>query len=144
MRTLNTRTKYKIIGSDYSAQEPRLTAHMSKDPEMIKAYQEGKDLYCVIGTGMFNNNYEDNLAFYSPGLEIDIDGVKVLTGDGKAPEFVETIDNSIELLFYKQVETTSGEKYVRDLQLGDQVVSDEGNLTITKLEKNDKLVKIFF
>ena len=81
MRTLNTRTKYKIIGSDYSAQEPRLTAHMSKDPEMIKAYQEGKDLYCVIGTGMFNNNYEDNLEFYPAGTEIEIDGQKVICGN---------------------------------------------------------------
>ena len=54
---------------------------MSKDPEMIKAYQEGKDLYCVIGTGMFNNNYEDNLEFYPAGTEIEIDGQKVICGN---------------------------------------------------------------
>ena len=60
-RTLNTRTRFKIIGSDYSAQEPRLTAFMSQDPEMLKAYEEGKDLYCVIAASMFDNKYEENL-----------------------------------------------------------------------------------
>ena len=58
---IQTRTRYRLIGSDYSAQEPRLTAFMSQDPAMIQAYQEGKDLYCVIAAGMFGNKYEENL-----------------------------------------------------------------------------------
>ena len=31
---------YVIIGSDYSAQEPRITAFISQDPEMIKAFKK--------------------------------------------------------------------------------------------------------
>jgi DNA polymerase I-like protein with 3'-5' exonuclease and polymerase domains len=79
-KTVNTRTRYKIIGSDFSAQEPRLTAFMSQDPAMIQAYNEGKDLYCVIAASMFSNKYEDNLEFYPEGTEIELDGKKIICG----------------------------------------------------------------
>lgn len=81
MAKLKTRTRYKIIGSDFSAQEPRLTAHMSQDPAMIQAYAEGKDLYCVIAQAMYDNAYEENLEFYPAGTEIEIDGHKVVCGN---------------------------------------------------------------
>ena len=58
---------YTLIGSDYSQQEPRLLAHYSKDNNMIKAYEEGKDLYAVIASKIYKNNYEDNLEFLPDG-----------------------------------------------------------------------------
>lgn len=70
-----------IIGSDYSAQEPRLTAFYSQDPAMIKAYEEGKDLYAVIGSKSFDISYEESLEFYPEGTEIEIDGQKVICGN---------------------------------------------------------------
>lgn len=79
--SIHTRTRYKIVGSDFSAQEPRLTAFMSQDPAMLKAYEEGKDLYCVIAASMFNNTYEENLEFYPAGTEIVVDGHKVVCGN---------------------------------------------------------------
>lgn len=72
--------KYRIIGGDYSAQEPRLTAFMSQDPAMIKAYQEGKDLYSVIASMSFGRKYEDCLEFYPEGTVIDFEGKKVVCG----------------------------------------------------------------
>ena len=57
MSKIKVRTQYKIVGSDYSAQEPRLTAFMSGDTNMLQAYKEGKDLYCVIAQSVFNNEY---------------------------------------------------------------------------------------
>lgn len=80
-KKVKTRTRYKIVGSDFSAQEPRLTAHMSGDENMKKAYAEGKDLYCVIAASVFNNNYEDNLEFYPAGTEIELDGKKIICGN---------------------------------------------------------------
>lgn len=44
---------YVLMSSDYSAQEPRLTAHMSKDTKMIAAYCAGKDLYVEIAALAF-------------------------------------------------------------------------------------------
>jgi DNA polymerase I-like protein with 3'-5' exonuclease and polymerase domains len=77
---VKTRTLYKLVGSDYSAQEPRLTAHMADDPAMKQAYAEGKDLYCVIASKVFNNAYEDNLEFYPENTVITLDGKEVVCG----------------------------------------------------------------
>ena len=41
-RTINTRTKYVLVGSDFSQQEPRLLSHYSQDENMINAYKQGK------------------------------------------------------------------------------------------------------
>lgn len=72
---------YRIIGADYSAQEPRLTAFYSNDPEMIKAYDENKDLYAVIASLSFDQPYEDCLEFYPVGTEIEFEGKKVICGN---------------------------------------------------------------
>lgn len=56
--------KYSIVGSDFSAQEPRSLASFSKDEAMLKAYDDNKDLYAIIGSKCFHNNYEDNLEFH--------------------------------------------------------------------------------
>lgn len=61
-------------------QEPRLTAFMSQDPAMIKAYQEGKDLYSVIASMSFDRKYEDCLEFYPEGTVINFDGQMVTCG----------------------------------------------------------------
>ncbi len=58
---------YVLLSSDYSAQEPRLTAHMSGDEKMIKAYKEDKDLYSEMASLAFNVSYEDCLKTKSNG-----------------------------------------------------------------------------
>ena len=50
-----------LISCDYSAQEPRITAHISQDQKMITAYREGKDIYCAIASIAYNVPYEDCL-----------------------------------------------------------------------------------
>ena len=77
---IRTRTRYRIVGSDYSAQEPRITTFLSRDPNMLRAYHEGKDLYCVIAQAIFHNSYEDNLEFYPEGTKLNIDGGEVVCG----------------------------------------------------------------
>ena len=73
---IRVRTCYSIAGSDYSAQEPRSLASFSNDKEMLKAYEEDKDLYAVIGQAIFNNNYEDNLEHNPLTGEINPEGKK--------------------------------------------------------------------
>ena len=57
-----------------------MTAHLADDPAMKQAYAEGKDLYCVIASKIFNNNYEDNLEFYPENTVITLDGNQVVCG----------------------------------------------------------------
>ena len=77
---VKTRTLYKLVGSDYSAQEPRITTFLSGDPAMRQAYLEGKDLYCVIASNIYNNKYEDNLEHWPEGTELELDGQKIVCG----------------------------------------------------------------
>lgn len=50
-----------LISCDYSAQEPRITASLSKDPKMIQAYKDGLDLYSMIAAVAYNTTYEECL-----------------------------------------------------------------------------------
>lgn len=63
-----------LISCDYSAQEPRITACVANDAEMIKAYKEGKDLYAMIASVATNYPYYECLdkhdgETYLPGKE---------------------------------------------------------------------------
>ena len=58
---------YVMMSSDYSQQEPKVMTQMCQDPKMIKAYQEGKDLYAEIAALSFNTTYENCLEFRADG-----------------------------------------------------------------------------
>lgn len=58
---------YVMMSSDYSQQEPKVMTAMCGDPEMIKAYQEGKDLYASIAALAFGTTYENCLEFRPDG-----------------------------------------------------------------------------
>lgn len=56
-----------IIGGDFSQQEPRCLAHMSRDEHMIQAYLDGKDLYSTIASKLYNMPYEECKEFRPDG-----------------------------------------------------------------------------
>ena len=66
-KSINTRTKYVLIGSDFSQQEPRLLSHYSQDDNMITAYKQGKDLYATIASGVYKMGYWDCMERYEDG-----------------------------------------------------------------------------
>ena len=66
-KSIQTRTRYILTGSDLSQQEPRLLSQFSQDKNMINAYKDGKDLYAIIAMGVYHNKYEDNLEHYPDG-----------------------------------------------------------------------------
>ena len=54
---------YIMISSDFSQQEPKLTAYVSQDPNMIKAFKNNRDIYATIASIAFNKKYEECLEF---------------------------------------------------------------------------------
>jgi DNA polymerase I-like protein with 3'-5' exonuclease and polymerase domains len=64
-----------LISSDFSAQEPRLLAHMSGDQELIHAFKEGKDLYAHIGNLALKVPYEQCLE-HNPDGSVNPEGKK--------------------------------------------------------------------
>ena len=139
---VKTRTLYKLVGSDYSAQEPRLTAHMSGDEAMRQAYLEGKDLYCVIASKVFNNDYWDNMEFYKEGTVLELDGKQIVAGSGKAYE--KHVTDLLEVPYYYIVPTVSGDVVASELKPGDLVISKEGNFSISKVIRTSDTINIYF
>lgn len=58
---------YILLSCDYSGQEVRVTAHLSQDQKMIKAYEEGKDVYSEIAALAFNTTYEECREYRADG-----------------------------------------------------------------------------
>lgn len=56
-----------LCGGDFSQQEPRLLSQASNDEKMIQAYKEGKDLYATIASGIYHNDYWDNMEHHQDG-----------------------------------------------------------------------------
>lgn len=66
-----------FVGGDISQQEPKITAHISQDENMLRVYDEGKDIYASIAQSIFKNNYEDNLEFFdAEKTQINLEGKK--------------------------------------------------------------------
>lgn len=58
---------YLMISGDYSQQEPRTTAFLSQDENMLEAYRTGRDIYATIASMAFNRPYKDCLEKHENG-----------------------------------------------------------------------------
>ena len=56
-----------IVGGDFSQQEPRILADFSKDPDLIKTYNEGKDLYATAAARTFKKDYWECMEHWEDG-----------------------------------------------------------------------------
>lgn len=57
----------KLVGSDFSAQEPRLFAEYSHDKTMLKAFEENKDIYATLGTKAYKTDYWNCMEHHPDG-----------------------------------------------------------------------------
>lgn len=66
-KIFRAREGYKLVGGDFSQIEPRVLAYVSGDEAMQNAYREGKDLYAIMGSQVYNLPYDDCREFYPDG-----------------------------------------------------------------------------
>lgn len=66
-KIFRARPGYKLVGGDFSQIEPRVLAYVSGDEAMQNAYREGKDLYAIMGSQVYNLPYDDCREFYPDG-----------------------------------------------------------------------------
>lgn len=64
---------YVMMSSDYSQQEPKLTAFIAS-PRMCEAYKQGKDIYAEVASVSFGVPYEKCLEFHPETHEYQPDG----------------------------------------------------------------------
>ena len=60
----NVKRIHLLVGSDFSQQEPKLTADLTNDEKFISDCASGKDAYSTIASIAFKVPYEDCLEFY--------------------------------------------------------------------------------
>lgn len=65
---------YVMMSSDYSQQEPKLTAFAAQEPKMIETFKNGKDIYATIASIAFNMPYEECLEFHPETHEYQPEG----------------------------------------------------------------------
>lgn len=68
--------EYVMISSDFSQQEPKLTAYVSNSRDLIKAFQEGRDVYATLAGIAFKVPYEQCLEFHPETGEYQPEGKK--------------------------------------------------------------------
>ena len=117
---------YVMLSSDYSQQEPKITAFVSKDPSMIEAFQTGKDIYATIASLAFNLPYEKCLEFHPETHEYQEDG-KARRGEAKTIVLGITYGRSVvtiaEQLFGKNENMTQEEKVAGAQKVYDSVLN---------------------
>ena len=127
-KSIKTRTRYSICGSDFSAQEPRSTASLANDESMSNAYKEGKDLYAVIGSKSFHVPYEECLEFKSTLVDCEPHG-----------EYIDDIDGRFTFLSTDIIDGVCA----LTMKVGDTLRTDSGTVIIDKVELDLPYINIF-
>ena len=73
---------YVMLSSDYSRQEPAITAYVSQDKAMLDSFIQDRDIYATIASLAFNVPYENCLEFHPETHEYQPDG-KARRGEAK-------------------------------------------------------------
>lgn len=64
-----------LVGSDYSQQEPRILTAFSRDHKLLESYKAGRDLYATLGSGVYGNDYWENMEHWEDGSD-NLEGKK--------------------------------------------------------------------
>lgn len=136
---------YVMLSSDYSQQEPKLTAYVSQDPNMVKAFKEGKDIYATIASLAFNLPYEKCLEFHPETKEYQPDG-KARRGEAKTIVLGICYGRSVvtigEQLFGKDKTMSDEEKTKKAQAVYDAVLNAFPNLRALMIKAQGDATKL--
>ena len=112
-KIFKARDGYKLVGGDFSQIEPRVLAFLSGDQSMINAYKEGKDLYAIMGSQVYQLPYEDCREFYPDGT-VNAEG-----------EHRRTTMKSVLLgIMYERGATAIGEQFNKSAEWAQQLIDN--------------------
>lgn len=109
---------------------------------MKQAYAEGKDLYCVIASKVFNNEYWENLENFPEGYVVELDGKKTVAGSEKS--FEKHVTDKLEVPYYYLVPTEHGDIAAVDIKPSDKVVASEGSFEVLNVKTEEEITTIYF
>lgn len=136
---------YVMLSSDYSAQEPRITAFVSNDPKMIQSFKENKDIYASIASVAFKVPYEKCLEFHPETGEYQPEG-KARRGEAKYIVLGICYGRSVpsigEQLYGTRDDMTDEEKTKEAQKVFDSVMNSFPNLRALMTNSQDKARKL--
>lgn len=103
----------KLVGGDFSQIEPRVLAFLSGDESMINAYREGKDLYAIMGSQVYQLPYEDCREFYPDGT---------VNAEGKHRRT--TMKSVLLGIMYERGATAIGEQFNKSAEWAQQLIDN--------------------
>lgn len=112
-KIFKARDGYKLVGGDFSQIEPRVLAFLSGDESMINAYKEGKDLYAIMGSQVYQLPYEDCREFYSDGT---------VNAEGKHRRT--TMKSVLLGIMYERGATAIGEQFNKSTEWAQQLIDN--------------------
>lgn len=129
MRKLKLKMKtpsYVLISSDYSAQEPRITAFISGDPKMQQAFRDGRDVYATVASFAFGVPYEQCLEFHPETHEYQPEG-KQRRNEAKfillGISYGRSVPSIADQLYGKRTDMTDEEKVSKAQEVYDKVLN---------------------
>ena len=112
-KIFRARDGYKLVGGDFSQIEPRVLAFLSGDESMINAYKEGKDLYAIMGSQVYQLPYEDCREFYPDGT---------VNAEGKHRRT--TMKSVLLGIMYERGATAIGEQFNKSAEWAQQLIDN--------------------
>lgn len=112
-KIFKARDGYKLVGGDFSQIEPRVLAFLSGDESMINAYKEGKDLYAIMGSQVYQLPYEDCREFYPDGT---------VNAEGKHRRT--TMKSVLLGIMYERGATAIGEQFNKSDEWAQQLIDN--------------------
>lgn len=112
-KIFKARDGYKLVGGDFSQIEPRVLAYLSGDESMINAYKEGKDLYAIMGSQVYQLPYEDCREFYPDGT---------VNAEGKHRRT--TMKSVLLGIMYERGDTAIGEQFNKSAEWAQQLIDN--------------------
>lgn len=131
---------YVMMSSDYSQQEPKLTAFVSQDMKMFEAFTHGRDIYATIASIGFNVPYENCLEFHPETHEYQPDG-KARRGEAKTVLlgvlYGRSIPSIAEQLYGKRTDMSDKEKVTAAQKVYDSIMNGFPSLRNAMLSAQD-------
>ena len=112
-KIFKARDGYKLVGGDFSQIEPRVLAFLSGDESMINAYREGKDLYAIMGSQVYQLPYEDCREFHPDGT---------VNAEGKHRRT--TMKSVLLGIMYERGATAIGEQFNKSAEWAQQLIDN--------------------
>lgn len=117
---------YVLISSDYSAQEPRITAFISGDPKMQQAFRDGRDVYATVASFAFGVPYEQCLEFHPETHEYQPEG-KQRRNEAKfillGISYGRSVPSIADQLYGKRTDMSDEEKVTKAQEVYDKVLN---------------------